>query len=409
MRKRSTSWIMPLALLAIGAGAPQAAADTVKVGVILPFSGMAADVAQSELRAMKLYYKLHKAELGGNDITLIERDSKEPSGATAQTLTRELVVQDKVDMLVGYQFSPDAIASAPFITQAKKLAILVNAQSSYIPKLSPYIVRLSASSWQITYPMGPYAVDKLGCKTAIVGYTDFAPGRDVAAAFKAGYEKAGGKLVDSIAMGGPAQVPDFTPYLQRIKDEKPNCVYIFTPAASFNAALARTWRDQKLAEAGIRFLGTGDVTQDSVLPQLGDNAIGWITGGHYTADLNTPENKKFVAAWYKEYGDKVKPDFFTVQGYDAMAAVFHVVKTLKGKIDADKAVAALKGWKVNSPRGPIMIDAETRDIIQNIYVQKVVKKGDSLGIEVIDTIPAVKDPCKELGVGNCGAGSPAKK
>src|SRR5690606_27515787 len=144
-------------------------------------------------------------------------------GATAATLSRELVVQDKVDMLVGYQFSPDAIASAAFATQAKKPMILVNAQSSYVTKLSPYIVRLSASSWQITYPMGTYAFQKLGCKTAVVGYTDFAPGRDVAAAFKMAYEKAGGKLVDSIAMGGPAQVPDFTPYLQRIKDEKPNC------------------------------------------------------------------------------------------------------------------------------------------------------------------------------------------
>ena len=412
MIKRSTLWIGPFACLAMAAAsvavAPRAEADTVKVGVILPFSGMAADVAQSALRAMKLYYKLHKAELGGHDIALIERDSKEASGATAATLSRELVVQDKVDMLVGYQFSPDAIASAAFATQAKKPMILVNAQASYITKLSPYIVRLSASSWQITYPMGAYAFEKLGCKSAIVGYTDFAPGRDVLAAFKAGYEKAGGKLVDAIAMGGPAQVPDFTPYLQRIKDQKPDCTYIFTPAASFNAALARAYRDQKLAEAGIRFLGTGDVTQDSVLPQLGDNAVGWITAGHYTADLDTPENKKFVAAWTAEYGDKIRPDFFTVQGYDAMAAVFHVVKTLNGKIDPEKAVAALKGWKFASPRGPIAIDAETRDIIQNIYVQKVVKIGDRLGIQVLDTIPAVKDPCKALGVGQCGAAAPGK-
>lgn len=404
MRIRSTSWVGPAACLAmaLAALAPQAQAKTVKVGVVLPFSGFAADVAQSELRAMKLYYKLHKAELGANDIQLIERDSKEPSGATAKTLSRELVVQDKVDILAGYQFSPDAIASAQFATQAKKLMILINAQASFITKLSPYIVRLSASSWQITYPMGPYSKDKLGCQTAIVGYTDFAPGRDVAAAFKTGYEKAGGKLVDSIAMGGPAQVPDFTPYMQRVKDEKPNCMYIFTPAASFNAALARAYRDQKLADAGIRFVGTGDVTQDSVLPQLGDAAIGWITGGHYTSYLDTPANKAFLAAYAKEYGDKEKPDFFTVQGYDAMAAIFHVVKTLNGKIDGDKAVAALKGWKHESPRGPISIDPATRDIIQNIYVQKVVKAGDGLGIQVIDTIHAVKDPCKALGVGACG-------
>lgn len=387
--------------LASFAVAAAAGAETVKVGVVLPFSGSAADIAQSELRAMKLYYKLHKAELGKHDIQFIERDSKEPSGATAQTLTRELVVGEKVDILLGYQFSPDAIASAPVATQAKKLMILVNAQASFITNLSPYIVRLSVSSWQGAYAMGTYAADKLKCQATIVGFTDFAPGRDVLAAFKAGFEKTGGKLKDEIPMGGPAQVPDFTPFLQRMKDQKPDCTYIFTPAASFNPPLARTFRDLKLAEAGIRFLGTGDISQDSTLPQMGDAAVGWITGGHYTADLQTPENKKFVAAWYAEYGDKMRPDFFVVQGYDAMAAVFHVIKTLDGKIDADKAVEALKGWKHASPRGPISIDPATRDIVQNIYVQKVVKAGDRIGIEVLDTIPNVKDPCKELGVGRC--------
>ncbi len=400
MRKNRTMSVLGLCLA--GLAMPAAAgAETVKVGVVLPFSGSAADIAQSELRAMKLYYKLHKAELGKHDIQFIERDSKEPSGATAQTLTRELVVGEKVDILLGYQFSPDAIASAPVATQAKKLMILVNAQSSFITNLSPYIVRLSVSSWQGAYAMGTYAADTLKCRATIVGFTDFAPGRDVLAAFKAGFEKTGGKLKDEIPMGGPAQVPDFTPFLQRMKDQKPDCTYIFTPAASFNPPLARTFRDLKLAEAGIRFLGTGDISQDSTLPQMGDAAVGWITGGHYTADLQTPENKKFVDAWYAEYGDKMRPDFFVVQGYDAMAAVFHVIKTLDGKIDADKAVEALKGWKHASPRGPISIDPATRDIVQNIYVQKVVKSGDRIGIEVLDTIPNVKDPCKELGVGRC--------
>lgn len=391
---------LSLAALVLAGGA---GAETVKVGVILPFSGGSADVAQSELRAMKLYLKLNKAELGKHEIQLIERDSKEPSGATALTMTRELLVSEKVDLLVGYQYSPDAIASAPVITQAKKPAILVNAQAAFITNLSPYIVRVSTSSWHSAYPMAAYARDKLKCQSVVVGFTDFAPGRDVLAAFKTGIEKAGGKLKDEIPMGGPAQVPDFTPFLQRIKDQKPDCSYIFTPAAAFNAPLARTYRDLGLTAAGIRFLGTGDTTQDSTLPLLGDAALGWITAGHYTADLDTPENKKFVAAYFAEYGDKYRPDFFTVQGWDAMAAVVHVVKTLDGKIDGDKAMAALKTWKFSSPRGPISIDPETRDIVQNIYVQKVVKKGDRIGIEVIDTIPNVKDPCKALGAGRCAA------
>ena len=389
---------LSLAALMLAGGA---SAETVKVGVVLPFSGGSADVAQSELRAMKLYLKLHKAELGKHEIQLIERDSKEPSGATALSLTRELLTSDKVDMLVGYQYSPDAIASAPVATQGKKPMILVNAQAAFITNLSPYIVRVSTSSWQGAFPMARYAREKLNCQNVVVGFTDFAPGRDVLAAFKLGTEKAGGKLKDEIPMGGPAQVPDFTPFLQRMKDQKPDCTYIFTPAAAFNAPLARTYRDLGMAAAGIRFLGTSDITQDSTLPLLGDAALGWITAGHYTADLETPENKAFVAAWTAEYGDKLRPDFFTVQGWDAMAAVVHVVKTLDGKMDGDKAMVALKGWKFASPRGPISIDPETRDIVQNIYVQKVVKKGDRIGIEVIDTIPNVKDPCKELGAGRC--------
>lgn len=398
MRISAGAGATALCLVAIAA---PAGAETVKVGVVLPFSGGVADVAQSELRAMKLYLKLHKAELGGHEIQLVERDSKEPSGATALALTRELLTNDKVDILVGYQYSPDAIASAPVATQAKKPMILVNAQAAFITNLSPYIVRVSASIWHGAYPMARYAREKLNCQSVVVGFTDFAPGRDVLAAFKAGYEKAGGKLKDEIPMGGPAQVPDFTPFLQRMKDQKPDCTYIFTPAAAFNAPLARTYRDLGMTAAGIRFVGTGDITQDSTLPLLGEAALGWITAGHYTADLDTPENKKFLAAWAAEYGDKVRPDFFTVQGWDAMAAVVHLVKTQGGKIDGDKAMAALKGWKFASPRGPISIDPETRDIVQNIYVQKVVKKGDRVGIEVIDTIANVKDPCKELAVGRC--------
>lgn len=382
-------------------GAPAAPAATVKVGVVLPLSGVFADVGQTEVRAMKLYYELHKSELGDNSIELIERDSKEPSGATAQTLSRELVVQDKVDALVGYQFSPDAIASADIATRAKKLMLLVNAQSSFLTTLSPYIVRLSTTIWQISYPAGQYAHDKLGCNSLVVGYTDFAPGRDVLAAVKAGYENAGGTLTDAIPMGGPAQVPDYTPFLQRIKNEHPNCMYVFTPAASFNQPLARTYNDLQMKQADINFLATGDVSDDATLQQLGDSAVGLTTFGHYTADLDTPENKKFIAAWHQAYGDTVPPDFFAVQAYDSMAALFHVVKTLNGQIDADKAVAALEGWHDDSPRGPIMIDPETRDIVQNIYVQRIEKRDGRLVMKILDTIPAVTDPCKALHAAAC--------
>jgi branched-chain amino acid transport system substrate-binding protein len=383
--------------------APLAQPLTVKVGVVLPFSGPGADTVEREEQAMRLYLKLHGKELGGTRVELIKRDSKEPSGATTRELIRELIFKDNVDILLAGQFSPDAIASAPIVTQAKKLLILVNAQASFITGLSPYIVRVSAASWQIAYPMGRYAVEKLGCKKTVVGYSDYAPGRDVLAAFKSAYEKAGGTLADAIPMGGPGAVPDFTPYLRRIRDQGADCMYVFTPGGPFTLALARTYHELRMADTGIKFLGTGDATQDSLLAQYGEQALGWMSGGQYTADLDTPENKTFIAAWRAEYGKDSVPDYFTVHGYDAMAAVFHVVKTLNGKIDADKAVAALKGWKHNSPRGPIWIDPATRDIVQNIYVQKVVKRDGRYAMDVLDTIPAVKDPCKELAVGPCGS------
>ena len=374
----------------------------IKIGIVLPFS-IGADVVVDEEKAMQLFIKLHKNELGDTTLELIKRDSKEPSGATARELVRELIVQNDVDILLAGQFSPDAIASAPVVTQAKKPLILVNAQASFITNLSPYIVRTSAASWQLAYPIGQYAYEKLGCRKTVVGYTDYAPGQDVLAAFKAGYEKAGGTLVDAVPMGGPATVPDFTPYLRRIRDQNPDCMYIFTPGGTFTPALARTYTELKMGESGIKFIGTGDATQDSMLSQYGAQALGWMSGGQYNADLDTPENKKFVAAWQAEYGKDSFPDYFAVQAYDAMAAAFHIIKSVTGKIDGDRAVAALKGWKHNSPRGPISIDPATRDIIQNIYVQKVVKKDGRYGMELLETIPSVKDPCKELGVGPCKA------
>jgi branched-chain amino acid transport system substrate-binding protein len=399
-RLRPLRWLL-MGLACLLPGTPSSAeVRTVKIGIVLPYSG-GADVVRDEDRAMQLYVKLHENELGDTKLELIKRDSKEPSGATARELVRELIVQDNVDILLAGQFSPDAIASAPVVTQAKKPMILVNAQASFITSLSPYIVRTSAASWQLAYPMGEYAYRKLGCRKTVVGYADFAPGHEILAAFKGGYEKAGGTLADAVPMGGPAAVPDYTPYLRRIRDQNPDCVYMFTPGGTFTLALARTYQEQRMAESGIKFLGTGDITQDSLLGKYGAQALGWISGGQYNADLDNPENQGFVASWQTEYGKESFPDYFAVQSYDAMAAAFQIIKSVPGKIDGDRAIAALKGWKHMSPRGPIVVDPATRDVIQNVYVQKVVKKDGRYGMETMETIPSVKDPCKELAVGPC--------
>lgn len=396
------SGLVSLVTAGLMAGAGAAGAETVKIGVVLTFSGGAAQFGQQIERGMNLYSKLHADQLGGHKIELIKRDSKRPGGDIAKTAVRELVTRDKVDMLAGFVFSPNAMASAPLATQAKKPMIVMNAGTAWIPSLSPYIARVSFTMWQSGTPMGQYAAEELSCKSAAMGYTDYPPGKDSVAAFKYGFEGAGGEVVDSIPMGGPRNVPDFTPFFQRVKDARPDCFYVFVPAGNHASAVVKAFSDLGLADAGIRLIGPGDITQDTKLQSMGDAAVGLITVHHYSADYDTPENKAFVKAWKEEYGADTTPDFMGVQGYDGMAAIYHVIEKLDGKIDPDKAMAVLKGWEFASPRGPISIDPETRDIIQNESVHRVVKKGDRLAIEVVKTIEAVKDPCKAGKIGKCG-------
>ena len=398
---RILGYLGSAALALVLAGAAQA--ETVKVGVVLTYSGVNAEYGEQITRAIELYLKLHEQELGGNKLELIKRDSGPPTGAGAKTQVTELITRDHVDMLMGFVFSPDAIATAPLVTQAKVPMIVVNAGTAWITNLSPYIARTSFSMWHAAYPMGTYAAKSLGCRTAAVGYTDYPPGKDSLQAFKTGFQSAGGKVVDEIPMGSPAQVPDFTPFLQRVKDEKPQCFYVFVPAGVHAAALFKTADEVGLKGAGVKMIGPIDIIQDTKLQQLGDAAVGLTAMGHYAADYDNPANKAFVKAWHEAYGADSTPDFMAAAGWDGMAAVVHVVKTLDGKIDADKAMAALKGWAIDSPRGRITIDPNTRDIIQDEHVEEVVKRPDGrLGVKVIETIPAVKDPCKELKIERCG-------
>jgi len=249
--------------------------------------------------------------------------------------------------------------------------------------------------------MGVAAAKQLKAKTAVVAYTDFPPGKDMLASFKRGFEDNGGKVIDAIPAGGPAAVPDFTPFFQRAKDKKPDVLFVFVPSGSHAPAVVNTYNALGMREAGIKLIGPGDITTDNKLQGMGPGAVGVITMHHYNADLDNPENKRFVAAYRKEYGANETPDFMAVGGYDTMAAIVYVVKTLKGKIDAQKALKLLEGWKHNSPRGPIMIDPKTRDIVMNEYLSEVVMKNGRLAQKPLGELQAVKDPCKELKIGRC--------
>ncbi len=383
--------------------AAPAHSEVIKVGVILPFSGSNADQADEVSKAIELYVKVHQKELGADKIELIKRDSGAPNGAGAKRAVVELITQDHVHFLTGFEFSPDAIASASVVTSAKVPLIISNAGTAWITQLSPYIARVSFSMWDAAYPMGKYAFQHLGCHTAAVAYTDYPPGKDSRTAFKTAFLAAGGKVIDDIPMGSPAQVPDFTPFLERVRDEKPQCVYVFVPAGAHATALIKTYREVGLHKSGIKLIGDFNLIPDDHLQEIGDAAVGLVLMGHYSADYTNPANKAFVNEWHTHYGKNSTPNFLAVGGWDSMAAIFHAIKTLHGKVDdANKVMAALEGWSTESPRGPIMIDAKTRDIIQDEHVEEVYKKSDgSLGVKVLATIHAVHDPCKVNKIGRC--------
>jgi branched-chain amino acid transport system substrate-binding protein len=398
MKSRLTQLFAAALLAAFAAGA---GAQTVKVGVVLPYTGGGAEFGQQVDRGIQIFMKLNPQAFGPYKIEIVKRDSKNPSGAEAKTAVQELIVQEKVDILTGFIYSPDAIASAALVTEAKKPMVIMNAGTAWITTLSPMISRVSFSMWHAGHAMGEAAANNLKAKTAVIGYTDYPPGKDSLDAFKRSFEAKGGKVIDEIPMGGPAQVPDFTPFFQRAKDKKPDVFFVFVPAGDHAVGVLKTYGALGMRAAGIKLIGPGDITQDIKLQAMGDAAVGLVTIHHYNADLNNPQNKRFVEAWKKDFGANSTPDFMGVQGYDGMAAIAHVVTTLKGKVDADAAINALRGWKYDSPRGPISIDPRTRDIVMNEYLSEIVKSGGRLVQKNIGVINAVKDMCKELGEGRC--------
>jgi branched-chain amino acid transport system substrate-binding protein len=316
-------------------------------------------------------------------------------------VVQELLTQDNVDALAGWVYSPNAIAAAPVVSAGKKLAVIMNAGTAHITQMSPYYVRTSFSMWHSGFSLGEAAAKQLNAKTAVVGYTDFPPGKDSLNAFKRAFEASGGKVVDEIPMGGAGAVPDMTPFFQRAKDKKPDVFFVFVPAGDHATAVVKTYGALGMRAAGIKLIGPGDITQDTKLQDMGPAAVGLITMHHYNADLDNPENKRFVEAWKKEYGANSTTDFMAVGGYDGMAAIVHAVQATKGKLDSDAALNSLKGWKFNSPRGPIMIDPDTRDIVMNEYLSEVIMKDGRLAQKVIGKIDNVKDACKAQKIAPC--------
>lgn len=367
------------------------AQETIKVGLIAPFSGPFADYGKQMEGGIKAYMQQHGDKVAGKKIEIIYKDTTGPAPEIAKRLAQELVVRDKVDFLAGFGLTPEALAVAPIAEQAKKPMIIMNAATSIITTKSEYIARVSMTLPQISAPMATWAV-KNGIKRVVTLVADYGPGIDAETAFKTNFVGGGGQVLESIRV--PLRNPEFAPFIQRIKDAKPEAVFIFVPAGEQGIAFMKGYRERGLAEAGIKVIATGDLTDDHVLPAMGDAVLGVITTFHYSAAHDSPENKAFLKSFAAANPNGGRPNFMAVAAYDGMAAIYEVVRKLNGKIDGDKAMAALKGWKTMSPRGPIMIDPQTRDVVQTVYVRKVEKVGGELYNVEFDKFANVKDPGK---------------
>ncbi len=379
------------AALVLAASAP---AQTIKIGVINTYSGPFATLGDLMDKGMKLYMKQNAGKLPpGVKIELIIRDDGGPNPDKAKQLAQELIVRDKVQFLTGVVFTPNALAIAPLTQEAKLPFFIGNAGTSVITERSPYIARFSFTLWQSSYPLGAWAVRQY--KRAYIAVSDFAPGHDSEAAFERAFTEGGGKIIGKVRI--PLANPDFVPFMQRVKDAKPEVLFAFMPAGRQATQMMKAYGDLGLDKAGIKFIGPGDITTDEELPNMGDVPIGVVTMHHYSAAATRPANKAFIAAWKKEYGEKSSPSFMSVGQWDAMDAIYHVIREQKGKVDPDRTMALVKKYKnANSPRGPISIDPRTRDIIQNEYMREVKKVGGELANVEFETFPNVKDPWKEL-------------
>ena len=364
-----------------------AAQEAVKVGLILPMTGQQATTGKQIAAAAKLYMELNGNIVAGKKIELVIRDDATVP-ETTKRVAQELIVNEKVKFIAGFGITPSALVVAPLATQAKVPAIVMAAGTSIITEKSPYIARTSFTLGQSSVITADWAA-KEGIKKVVTLVSDYGPGHDAEASFKQRFLTAGGQVVGELRV--PLASPDFAPFLQRARDASPDAIFIFVPSGQ-GAALVRQFMERGLDKAGIRIIGPGDVMDDDLLNGMGDAVIGTTTVHMYSAAHPSEKNKAFVAAFQK--ANNFRPNFMAVGGYDGMHLIYEALKKTGGDTDGDKLIAAMKGTSWESPRGPISIDPDTRDIIQNIYIRKVERVNGELYNVEFATFEAVKDPVK---------------
>jgi branched-chain amino acid transport system substrate-binding protein len=373
------------AALATAGGAQ---AQDVKIGLILPMTGQQQSTGRQESAAAKLWMAQHGDTVAGKKVELIIRDDAAVPDNTKR-IAQDLLANEKVTFLAGFGITPAAMAVAPLATEAKTPEVVTAAGTSIITEKSPYIVRTSFTLAQSTVPMADWAAAN-GIKKVVTMVSDYAPGADAAKSFTAEFTAKGGQVVDAITF--PLANPDFAPFLQKAADDKPDAIFVFVPSGQ-GGAFVKQFVDKGLDKAGIKIIGPGDVTDDDLVNGMGDSILGTVTAHFYSSDHNSAANKAFVAAFEKA-NNGMRPNFMAVSAYDGMHLIYAALDKAGGKTDGDSLVAAMKGMAWESPRGPVSIDPDTRDIIQNVYIRKVTKKNGALYNVEFATFPNIKDPIK---------------
>jgi branched-chain amino acid transport system substrate-binding protein len=365
------------------------AQNTVKIGVISAFSGQFADTSAQIDNGIKLYMKQKGDTVAGKKIEIIRKDTGGPNPDVAKRLAQELVVRDNVDVLAGFALTPEALAASDVSAEAKKFMVIMNAATSIITTKSDYSARTSLTLPMIGQTMANWAY-KNGVRKAYTMVSDFGPGHDAETSFQNAFKAAGGEIVGSVRM--PVANPDFSAFVQRAKDLNPESIFVFIPGGAQPAALGKAFAERGIDPNKIKILSTGEPVDEQALKSMGDIAIGRISAWHYDYNLNNKVNKEFVKAFNAEF--KRNPDFFAVGGYDGMHLIYESLKKTGGKTDGAALIAAAKGMKWESPRGPMSIDPETRDVIETIYIRRVQKVGNELVNVEFDKFENVKDPVK---------------
>ncbi len=366
------------------------AEGTVKIGLIISYSGQFADTAAQMDNGIKLYVKQHGDTVAGKKLEFVRKDTGGIAPDVAKRLAQELVVRDHADIIAGFALTPNALAAGDVSAEAKKFMVVMNAATSIITTKSPYIARTSVTTPQLNQTLGTWAA-KHGVKTAYTMVSDYGPGIDGQTAFQLGFKEAGGNIVGSVRF--PVANPDFSAFVQRAKDINPDAIYIWIPGGAQPAAVGKALAERGIDPSKIKVMGQDALAFESALKSMGDAALGIITVANYDYNHQSPLNKEFVKAYNEEFHRN--PDIYSIGGYDGMHLIYETLKKTGGNADGDALIAAAKGMKWESPRGPMSIDPETRDVVQTVYFRRVEKVGNEIVNVEFDKVENVKDPVKE--------------